>query len=114
MVQQDAPQAHPHAPTLPLVEPTLTGPSAPESQCERELAPWEAPAEEIQDAGEGLSVGVSWPTASGPRRGRGKYWLNQGPKLVRHQLLDHAWTLPPPLLSSASKARCTNISTEQS
>ena len=35
IVEQDAPMAHPHAPTLPLVEAALAGPSASQPQGHR-------------------------------------------------------------------------------
>ena len=92
MVEQDAPQAHSHARTLPLVKATLIGPSTPQSQSKRQLTPRQPPPEEIQDASEGPAVDLSsvtsvednfsFPCPEQPERVWGS------PKMTRGSLLE--------------------------
>ena len=97
VVQQDAPQAHPHASLLPLLEPSLTGSATPESQGEGEGTPGQPPAQDVQNAGQGLAGGDTGASTVGTGWGR---W-----KTARTPFRATRTRLPFPSLSSAPSAR---------
>lgn len=45
VIQQDAPQAHPHAPTLPFAKAAFAGTPTSQAESQRELSPGQTPAE---------------------------------------------------------------------
>ena len=96
VVQQDAPQAHPHASLLPLLEPSLTGSATPESQGEGEGTPGQPPAQDVQNAGQGLAGGDTGASTVGTRWGRWKDTLREVPEIVGNQRFDHSITLVQP------------------